>query len=286
MVERFNSTLVNMLRHFVDEANKDWDEFLSMLTYAYNCSVNDVTKESPFFLLYARDPITPTDIAMGLPTPSIDADNYIIRLRIALTRARELTTQQQMKNKARHDLTKQEANFMVRDLIMLQTPYKKKEKASKLQPRFTGPYEVIVKISDLNYEIKPASGYVGQSVLTKMLVHVNRMKRYRPYTDNNNSLQAPEQEAASDSEQGSTHMQGTTQQSVDDKDWVPPKHLKTQKAVKRLRLPRQVSPSIPLRRSSRIANRNDVELQTSTASNGTSNLLPTQSATCLFCEPH
>lgn len=105
-----------------------------MLIYAYNCSIIDVTKER-LFLLYAKDPITPTDIAIGLPTPSIYADKYIIRLWIDLTRARELTTQQQIKNKTRHDLNKQEVNFVVGDLIMLQTPYKKKGKATKLQPR-------------------------------------------------------------------------------------------------------------------------------------------------------
>ena len=78
LVEKFNSTLINMIAKSAESRACDWDRHLPYLLFSYRVSVQDSTKESPFFLLYGRDPQLPTETALTQPrTPyMIDIDDY------------------------------------------------------------------------------------------------------------------------------------------------------------------------------------------------------------------
>ena len=61
LVERFNRTLTNMLAKKVKRKNgRDWDVQLPYVLFAYCTSPHESTGESPFFLMYRRDPVLPT----------------------------------------------------------------------------------------------------------------------------------------------------------------------------------------------------------------------------------
>ena len=64
LVERFNRTLTAMLAKTVEHGGKDWDQKLPFVLFAYRASQQQSTLESPFFLLYGRDPRLPADPAM------------------------------------------------------------------------------------------------------------------------------------------------------------------------------------------------------------------------------
>ena len=51
LVEKFNSTLINMIAKSCEVKDRDWDERLPYLLFAYRVSSQASTKESPFFLL-------------------------------------------------------------------------------------------------------------------------------------------------------------------------------------------------------------------------------------------
>ena len=53
--ERFNQTLKQMLRKFVDETGSDWDQWIPYLLFAYREVPQASTEFSPFELLYGRD---------------------------------------------------------------------------------------------------------------------------------------------------------------------------------------------------------------------------------------
>ncbi|OWZ08184.1 Retrotransposon Polyprotein [Phytophthora megakarya] len=59
LVERFNGTLLGMLRLFVHETQTDWDVYLPRVVTSYHESLGD----TPFFSLYGRDPKLTLDLA-------------------------------------------------------------------------------------------------------------------------------------------------------------------------------------------------------------------------------
>ena len=62
LVERFNRTMFDMLASYVSDDPSNWDEYLNYVTSAHNTSVQASTNETPFYLLYGRDPLEPNDL--------------------------------------------------------------------------------------------------------------------------------------------------------------------------------------------------------------------------------
>ena len=54
LIEKFNGTLMNMLRHMCAEKPKDWDRYVGPLLFAYREVRQDSLSYSPFELLYGR----------------------------------------------------------------------------------------------------------------------------------------------------------------------------------------------------------------------------------------
>ena len=61
LVEHFNRTLITMLAKTAKKEGCDWDIHIPYVLYAYRSSEQQSTRESPFFLLYGRDPQLPTE---------------------------------------------------------------------------------------------------------------------------------------------------------------------------------------------------------------------------------
>ena len=53
-VERYNRTILAMLRNYVNEHQNDWDRYATALTYSYNCLVQRSTNTTPFNLVLSR----------------------------------------------------------------------------------------------------------------------------------------------------------------------------------------------------------------------------------------
>ena len=69
--ECFNCTLMSMLGTLLVHAKKNWPEWVSTLTHAYNATMFYSTGFSPFFLMYGRAPILPIDMEFGVALPDI-----------------------------------------------------------------------------------------------------------------------------------------------------------------------------------------------------------------------
>ncbi|OWZ11920.1 Retrotransposon Polyprotein [Phytophthora megakarya] len=63
LVERFNGTLLGMLRLFVHETQTDWDVYLPRVLFVYRTSYHESLGDTPFFSLYGRDPKLTLDLA-------------------------------------------------------------------------------------------------------------------------------------------------------------------------------------------------------------------------------
>ncbi|KAF4529191.1 hypothetical protein B566_EDAN017623 [Ephemera danica] len=186
LVERFNSTLGNMLSYYTDSRQLHWDEALPSILFAYNTSIQASTQYSPFELVYGRMPILPIDQAL---CPNITTE-YVLGRKTDIETAREIARKNiqavQDKMKDRYDKVHKKEDFKVGDKIMLFSPIKKKGLSPKLTHKNYGPYTISRKISDLNYEIMVPKGKKRE--MSKQIVHINRMTLFH----------APEPESSDD----------------------------------------------------------------------------------------
>jgi transposase InsO family protein len=69
--ERTNRTMEEMLRHYVNYRQNNWDEMLPALEHAYNNSINATTSQVPFELLYGKKPLEFKDLLLPSPTTTV-----------------------------------------------------------------------------------------------------------------------------------------------------------------------------------------------------------------------
>lgn len=125
MTERFNRTLGDMLAMYVSGDHSNWDRVLPFVTYAYNSAPQTTTGFSPFFLLYGREPSCILDTILTYRpdasevTPVSEAAAYAEECRQL---ARSFTTQDQWRQKSRHDASAPSARYSPGMLVWLRVP--------------------------------------------------------------------------------------------------------------------------------------------------------------------
>ena len=88
LVERFNRTLTEMLAKKVERNGQDWDTHLPFVLFAYRASMQDSTRESPFLLLYGRDPRLPSELLNSpVDRHQMDLDTYNGEVAVSLSDA-------------------------------------------------------------------------------------------------------------------------------------------------------------------------------------------------------
>ena len=94
LVERWNRSLLTMLRTLLQSHAEDWDEYLQMACFAYRTTPHSSTGMTPFELLYGHDPVFPRD-ALFSNTQKVYSNNdftYARRLIEDLKRNWKLTS--------------------------------------------------------------------------------------------------------------------------------------------------------------------------------------------------
>ena len=110
-VERFNRTLLNMLGTLHESQKREWRKYVKPLTHAYNCTVNETTGYSPYFLMFGRHARLPIDVAFGTDpgvrqsdkTPSQYVKELKEKLQYAYDMAKANAQKSSEKNKKTYD---------------------------------------------------------------------------------------------------------------------------------------------------------------------------------------
>ncbi|KAI9550516.1 hypothetical protein GHT06_005392 [Daphnia sinensis] len=76
LTERFNKTVVEMLRKYIEQGFSKWEEVLGPVAFAYRNSVHSSTLETPYFLNHGRDPVMPIDQFLRKPSNIITPSDY------------------------------------------------------------------------------------------------------------------------------------------------------------------------------------------------------------------
>ena len=177
LVERFNRTLIDMLAKTVEPGGRDWDTRLPYVLFAYRASLQQSTAESPFFLLYGRDPRLPTEAALSPPQERypIDVDDYKSEVVTKMSDAWELACKNickaQSQQKKQHDRSSRPADFKVGDRVFVYMPAAKSTKAHKFARPFYGPYRVVETCTN-GVEVRP----VDAPQTTPIRVALNRVR--------------------------------------------------------------------------------------------------------------
>ena len=176
-VERFNRTLLEMLRSKVCEDQTDWDEQLSSCLMAYRSSVHESTGETPNQLMLGRELEVPLDVITELPPDAPRSSSAYVealqkRLASAHEAARTMLKKSAVRQKMNYDKRLSSNPYQVGDSVWLLNNRRKKGKSPKLTCPWGGPYLVISVLSDVVYRIQ-------KSPRTKpKVIHADRIKPY------------------------------------------------------------------------------------------------------------
>ena len=176
-VERYNRTLIEMLRGKLKDSQGDWDLQLPTCMMAYRSSVHESTGSTPNELMLGREIEVPLDVLTELsPDTSTPVSDYAQALKRRLAMAHEFARQNLKKTAVRqkrnYDKKMAGKPFQVGDSVWLHQVRRKKGRNPKLDCPWEGPYLVTAVLSDVVYRIQRT-----QRARPKV-VHSDRLKPY------------------------------------------------------------------------------------------------------------
>ncbi|XP_038154197.1 uncharacterized protein LOC119791901 [Cyprinodon tularosa] len=176
-VERFNRTLLQMVRCYVDQNQKNWDEHLPLLTAAYRSTKNASTGCSPNRLMLGREVHQPHDIWSGAAEFRRDrcaVPEFLSELEQGLKEAQETAREHlkaaQERQKRTYDVRAKGKPYAVGDLVFVKDSTKRKGFSPKLQPPWKGPSIIASCLGPVLYEV------IGKR--DRKILHHDRLKPY------------------------------------------------------------------------------------------------------------
>ena len=180
IVERWHRTLNMMMKTFLERDDREWAKYIPAMVMAYNTKVNSATGVTPFFATFGREARLPVDLV--LPTPGEEERTLNSHLDETLKRFNRIYAFMRTNNEAvirrnakiysgkKHDYADDEKVWYL-------CPRKVKSKPAKLTDEWLGPYQIVERVAEVLYIIKPFE-YQGPSIT----VHAARLLPYRPGT--------------------------------------------------------------------------------------------------------
>ena len=122
-------------------------------------TLQESTRESPFFLLYGRDPRVPTSTVLTYQRSpyTVDIDDYKSEMMTNLSQAWKLAQENikvaQTHQKNQYDKKTRNVNLKVGDWVMVLMPTEAKGEKRKLARPFNGPFWVLT-VTPTNAEVR------------------------------------------------------------------------------------------------------------------------------------
>lgn len=170
--ERFNRTLLSMLGTLESAKRQRWSQYVSSLVHAYNCTFNEATGYSPYFLLFGREARLPIDVCFGLfpyGKENTTHTQYVQKLKADLQEAYELASaaalRNHQKNKTYYDRRVRHQVLVKGDRVLVRNLGLKGK--HKLQDKWCSvPHLVVEQLPNLPvYRVKPENGFGRERTL-------------------------------------------------------------------------------------------------------------------------
>jgi len=180
LTERFNKTLVAMIKAYLKGEDSNWDLHLGCLTAAYRATKHESTGVTPNLLMLGREVRLPAEIVYGSRTSDGSDVNsygsYIDDLKCHLQKAHDVA-RRHMKSAAErckelYDSRVSFTKYNPGDQVWMMTGKGQTHIAPKLRVAYEGPFLVMDRITDLSYLVQfDARG-------RRKVVHHNKLKLY------------------------------------------------------------------------------------------------------------
>ena len=156
-LERFHQTLKALMRSYCVQLGGDWEEGLPWFLLASREVVQESTGFSPNELVFGHNVCGPLALlcdSVRLPEPPQNIIDYVNgfrhRLYLAGEKAKKQLASSQVKVKRLYDRKAEVRQFSPGDQVLALLPVV----SSPFQAKFLGPFNVLHKLSDLNYLIE------------------------------------------------------------------------------------------------------------------------------------
>lgn len=148
------------------EKKQRWSQHISKLVHAYNCTKNEATGYSPYFLLFGREARLPIDVCFGTSSEEGQTyQRYVEDLKTDLQKAYRLASESALKNhqrnKRRYDQKVKYQSIRPGDRVLIRNlSFTGKH---KLEDKWnSAPYIVLEKLDNLPvYKLKSEKGTGG-----------------------------------------------------------------------------------------------------------------------------
>ena len=160
-------------------AKKEWQEWVSSMTHAYNCMMSKTTGFAPYFLMFGREPKLPIDIKFNLPsnqenaTPQTYVERLKEKLEWAFEKAQDNIQRDMISRKRYHDKSVHCHKLEIGDLVLLRD--KKPGSNYKIADQWVdGVFEVVSqKEHSPVFKIKQIGSGV-EHVIHRNMIHLVR----------------------------------------------------------------------------------------------------------------
>ncbi|KAG2224753.1 hypothetical protein INT45_005277 [Circinella minor] len=160
LVERFNRSLGQMLKKRPKHEKDNWCSYLPAALFAYHTIIQETTKQTPFYLLYRREALTPFDRITEKTKEGIINEKW---------------SDDQLVNKIKMQIELlQKPPFHIGDIVQVYNNAIETSWSGKLEETWLGPYIVHKANQRGGYQLKTLKG-----VMLNGITHGNRMRIYR-----------------------------------------------------------------------------------------------------------
>mmetsp|Transcript_11 Transcript_11/g.18 ORF Transcript_11/g.18 Transcript_11/m.18 type:complete len:343 (+) Transcript_11:2918-3946(+) len=188
--ERMNQTVEQVLRHYLNPQQTNWDTCLPFVEFALNNSVNVATGHTPFFLNYGFHPRIPFQQAFAkdpnMQPMVASATEFIDHARRLQAIVPITSVISQNRAKAQADKHRTDIEFHVGDKVLLSTRnlHLASNPTPKFRQRFVGPFTILQRIGNVSYKLDLPATWTIHPVF-----HISLLKAFHE------SPQFPEQQA-------------------------------------------------------------------------------------------
>jgi len=156
--EAVNKTIGMYLRCLTGDRPRQWLRWLPWAEYVYNTSFHSIIRDTPFRVVYGRDPpairsYDHGDCRVAAVAQSVaERDEFLADVRARLLQAQYVA-------KRSYDRHHRELAFQVGDWVWLRIRHRSPasiqgSQKGKLRPRFYGPYKVLTVVNKVAYRLQ------------------------------------------------------------------------------------------------------------------------------------